>query len=817
MPTAQRNTRHNRMAKKWKKPLLFLLLIAAILLLNAHFGWSEWISDMENLGFLRTLIQDHLAAAFFLYCLITVFACVLLALPGVTFALLAGVLFGPFLGILACDLACTLGAAIAFLAGRFFLKDAVKPMLEKNRLLSRLLFSGNRKNDVALLMITRLVPLFPYNLQNFAYGVTDMGFWTYTLLTFVFMFPGVSFYTIGAAGLTAGAEAWKYFLTAGVLAVLVTLLGIFVRKRFLTEEGKKQAYVIMTRVPEAGKTKTRLMPFLTGEECKELHEAFLRDMRELFLPETKGKEEAAGTAETDVILYYLASVPESEAQIKRLLPGAARYIPQHGEGMGERMKHIFRQLFAEGYERVVLTGTDIPELTPKLVREAFVALENYDSAISPTADGGYYLLGMRGFQDIFSLKAYGTGSVYEETCRNIREKGLSLWKGPMLSDLDTPEDFKKIRQAYKEAVQEGKQVFWQHTAAWMDRPWEACISCGRCTKNCAFLKKYEIDLKGLAGRPDLFYSCFLCGRCREVCPMDIDGREIALFGRRQEMERPVAEYSSTGKRLPGRREEKKPGKVYAGLLWEKDPYRFANYRHGGTPSLFFPGCNLTGFFPKTVEKLTGFFAERGIGTVYDCCGKPVEELGLSKDGERNLEHLSKRLLKSGCRELILACPNCYYYLRGKLPGEIRLTTVYHKLSELHLGNKLKEVPMPVYLPCPDRKERIFFQDLLPFLPETAETGTFSGLQCCGLGGCAFLREPELAEELAESAMEAGKAAALPEEQEPVLYTYCASCVSQFQRKGFSGARHLLPMILETEEPLPMGAHPFLHRALQTIK
>lgn len=816
------------MARKWKKPLLFLLLIAAVLLLNARFGWSEWITDMENLSFLRELIQEHLAAAFLLYCLITVFACVLLALPGVTFALLAGVLFGPFLGILACDLACTLGAAIAFLAGRFFLKDAVKPMLEKNRLLSRLLFSGNRKNDVTLLMITRLVPLFPYNLQNFAYGVTDMGFWTYTLLTFVFMFPGVSFYTIGAAGLTAGAEAWKYFLTAGVLAVLVTLLGIFVRKRFLTEEGKKQAYVIMTRVPEAGKTKTRLMPFLAGEECRDLHEAFLRDIRELFLREQspfqeglgaqkKASGEAAAKIGTDVVVYYLASGPESEARIKKLLPGAARYIPQYGEGMGERMKNIFRQLFAEGYERVVLTGTDIPELTPELVREALLALENYDAAISPTADGGYYLLGMSSFQDIFSLKAYGTGSVYEETCRNIREKGLSLWEGRRLSDLDTPEDFQKIRKAYKEAAQEGKKVFWQHTAAWMDRPWEACIGCGRCTKNCAFLKKYEIDLKGLAVRPDLFYSCFLCGRCREVCPVDIDGREIALFGRRQAMERPSAEYSSSGRRLPGKKVEKKPGKVYAGLLWEKDPYRFSNYRHGGTASVFFPGCNLLGFFPKTVEKLEGIFAEQGIGTVYDCCGKPVEELGLSRDGARNLKNLSQRLLDSGCRELILACPNCYYYLRGRLPEEIRLTTVYRKLSELHLGNKLRDIPMPVYMPCPDRGEQIFWKELRPFLPEAAETETFSGIQCCGLGGCAFLREPELAAEMTERAVKAAKAAAPKGEQEPVLYTYCASCVSQFQRRGFSEARHLLPMILETEEALPGGVRPVLNRALHTIK
>ena len=84
-----------------------------------------------------------------------------------------------------------------------------------------------------VLMITRMVPIFPYNLQNFAYGITDIGFWKYSILTFVFMLPGVSFFTIGAAGLTAGEKAWQYFLIAGVLAVMVTAMGIWVKKIFL--------------------------------------------------------------------------------------------------------------------------------------------------------------------------------------------------------------------------------------------------------------------------------------------------------------------------------------------------------------------------------------------------------------------------------------------------------------------------------------------------------------------------------------------------------------------------------------------------------
>ncbi len=225
---------------KWIKIGIFVCLIAVIFVLDRYFGWSSYLGKTENLMFLKNTVEDNLVFALFLYIIITIVGCVVLALPGITFAIIAGMLFGPFWGSLACLVATTLGAMFAFLAGRFFLKDAVKPMLEKNKLMKKLLFSNNEKNDTIVLMITRMVPLFPYNLQNFAYGITDISFWKYSVLTFAFMFPGVALYTIGAAGLTAGEDKWKYFLIAGVLAVAVTFAGVWIKKRFLNEETSEE-------------------------------------------------------------------------------------------------------------------------------------------------------------------------------------------------------------------------------------------------------------------------------------------------------------------------------------------------------------------------------------------------------------------------------------------------------------------------------------------------------------------------------------------------------------------------------------------------
>ncbi|MEG1958080.1 MAG: VTT domain-containing protein [Lachnospiraceae bacterium] len=216
--------------------LVFIGIIILIIFLNKQFGWSAYLSNIDHLVAMKTYIDENMLVAFLVYVIITIIGCVVLALPGVTFALFAGILFGPWIGTLACLIATTIGASLAFVVGRFFLKDSVKPMLEGNKVLKKLLFEEEGKNSLIVLMITRMVPIFPYNLQNFAYGITDIGFWKYTVYTFFFMMPGVAFFTIGASGLIAGENKWNYFIIAGILALLVTIAGYIIKNKFLDKE-----------------------------------------------------------------------------------------------------------------------------------------------------------------------------------------------------------------------------------------------------------------------------------------------------------------------------------------------------------------------------------------------------------------------------------------------------------------------------------------------------------------------------------------------------------------------------------------------------
>ena len=220
--------------------MILLLIAALVFLADWQYGWSAWLSNTGNLQFLLEMVQENLWLALLIYTLLTIVGCVVLALPGITFAVFAGILFGPWLGTMVCLVATTIGAVLAFLVGRYFLHDSVKPLVMKNQWLKKVLFEDTDRRDMVILMITRLVPLFPYNLQNFAYGITDISFTRYSVLTFVFMLPGVALYTIGAAGLTAEEGKWKYFAAAAVLAVVVTITGMLIRKKYLGDETNEE-------------------------------------------------------------------------------------------------------------------------------------------------------------------------------------------------------------------------------------------------------------------------------------------------------------------------------------------------------------------------------------------------------------------------------------------------------------------------------------------------------------------------------------------------------------------------------------------------
>lgn len=215
------------------RALALLVVVAALGICGAACGWGDYLVGAEGIARLDELVAENLPAALAVYGASVVVAGTLLAVPGLLFALAAGVLFGPWLGTAACVVASTLGAVLAFLMGRTFLKDAVKPMAMRNTYLRRWLFDTSSHGMVALLAVTRLVPLFPYNLQNFAYGVTDVPLWLYALCTFAFIIPGTALYTFAAAGAVDEVNRAVYLGVTAFLAVAVVGVSWALKRRYL--------------------------------------------------------------------------------------------------------------------------------------------------------------------------------------------------------------------------------------------------------------------------------------------------------------------------------------------------------------------------------------------------------------------------------------------------------------------------------------------------------------------------------------------------------------------------------------------------------
>ena len=105
----------------------------------------------------------------------------------------------------------------------------------KNKYLNKLLFEDGNKNAMLLLMITRLLPLFPYNIQNFAYGITDVSFIKYSLYTFLFMLPGISLFTIASVGIVSQNNKYLYFLISLAILIFVVIISFWLKKKYLNK------------------------------------------------------------------------------------------------------------------------------------------------------------------------------------------------------------------------------------------------------------------------------------------------------------------------------------------------------------------------------------------------------------------------------------------------------------------------------------------------------------------------------------------------------------------------------------------------------
>jgi rSAM/selenodomain-associated transferase 1 len=236
------------------------------------------------------------------------------------------------------------------------------------------------------------------------------------------------------------------------------------------------AIAVMAKAPQAGRSKTRLVPPLSPAEAASLSAAFLRDITENIAAANRQAPIAGGVAYAPA-----GAAPLFEGIIA---PGTALYLadghlpdgaPAGVTGFGACLFHAVAGLFAQGYGAAALLNSDSPTLpTSYLVRAAtLLAAPGERAVLGPAADGGYYLIGMKSpHSHLFAGIDWSTAQVAQQTRARAREIGLPLVELPEWYDVDDAASLTRLAVALAQPGRDPVPYAAPATAAWM-QSWQA--------------------------------------------------------------------------------------------------------------------------------------------------------------------------------------------------------------------------------------------------------------------------------------------------------------------------------------------------------
>jgi len=202
-------------------------------------------------------------------------------------------------------------------------------------------------------------------------------------------------------------------------------------------DGSRCRLILFGKLPEPGRTKTRLAPRLGVDGAARLYQAFLDD--------------AVQTCERVVARreLWVVARPGVEALADRY-PRLKLRLQAEGD-LGDRLRDAFAASFAAGADRVLIVGSDHPTLPPAYLRRGLQALANVDVSLGPTRDGGYYAVGLgrSGWPRaaaLFDGVPWSTCAVLVSTLERARALSLRVARLPSWYDVDEPEQLEALRR-----------------------------------------------------------------------------------------------------------------------------------------------------------------------------------------------------------------------------------------------------------------------------------------------------------------------------------------------------------------------------------
>ncbi len=234
------------------------------------------------------------------------------------------------------------------------------------------------------------------------------------------------------------------------------------------------ALIIFAKAPIPGQVKTRLCPPLSPDEAASLHGSFVLDIlektrggasqkfdvRSSTLKDKKGQTSNLEPRTSGLFDRFLACIPSPDHVFFKILEErhGVRLIAQAGADLGARMARALADIFAQGYRRALVIGTDLPTLPGSVIGEALTLLDTHDLVLGPAQDGGYYLIGLRKpAPELFAGIPWSTGRVLALTQTKASAAGLKTALLPIRRDIDTIDDLKAlIDESGLEAIGKGQ-------------------------------------------------------------------------------------------------------------------------------------------------------------------------------------------------------------------------------------------------------------------------------------------------------------------------------------------------------------------------
>ncbi len=187
----------------------------------------------------------------------------------------------------------------------------------------------------------------------------------------------------------------------------------------------KNLLIVFVKNSQLGKVKTRLAKTIGDQAALEVYEELVK------ITETETKK-----VNVDRRIYF------SEQTIDSKWEDDYKAV-QEGSDLGDRMKNAFHKAFNDGYKKVIIIGSDLPDISARLIREAFDKLSKNEVVFGPAEDGGYYLVGFSTMKNyVFEDKPWSQANLLAITLQELEEKVVTYDVLETLNDIDVYDDLK---------------------------------------------------------------------------------------------------------------------------------------------------------------------------------------------------------------------------------------------------------------------------------------------------------------------------------------------------------------------------------------